>query len=241
MRATKKVELETIVFDKRYQRPINISWLKSLVKKWDNDAAAPPLIGRRPNGVLVCIDGQHGIKACLERGDRFGYCRVVDVPSVKREAELFRMCNKERKTVSPYSKFRAAITEGNKIAKAIANAAKRAGCKIKAGGTKYKIVCCVGELEKIERRKPGSVFEVLSVISAVKKWDGHDGAFTKDIVGGVAKFYYDENPERARLIRALGTKSVDWIVNQVPPARGGGNQSAGNYAAVIAAIYRKQK
>ena len=243
MRKTERIDLTRVRFDRAprgYQREVNEAFKNRLVKNWDPDAAASPLIGRRKNGDLVCIDGQHEILAYLEQGHRFGWCRVVDVTSKGREAALFTKCNRERRGVSAYYRFIAALRAGDKTARAVSEAAKFFGLRLCSGKGDWPAIKCIEALMTLERLEAGLVFKTLDVIS--RAWLGDNVGLERCCVLGVGRFIHEQGDrlDSDRLYRTLQNTPGLFVKNQLSQSATGAGV-AFRAAAVIAKAYRKRK
>lgn len=107
------VRPDQISVDPRVQRPLDSARVAAIVATFKEAALGLPLISRREDGTMVCLDGQTRI-AVLLRKNLGAVPRQMAVHrglTRQEEAELFRLHN-DSKNLSPAVKFRIALVEG---------------------------------------------------------------------------------------------------------------------------------
>lgn len=113
------VRPDQITTDPRIQRPLDHNRVTAIVTSFKESALGLPLISRRADGTMVCLDGQTRI-AVLRRKNLGAVPRQMQVHSgltLPEEAELFRLHN-DSKNLTPQARFRAALIEGAPAEKA---------------------------------------------------------------------------------------------------------------------------
>ena len=116
------VRLGDLKVDKKYQRLVNLNFIKK-AKKFRPELVKPLTVFKRPNGDLFIVDGQH--TACLagvyvEDAENFELpCQVQVHPAdftleqcEEKEAEYFKEFNFLRNNVGTIEKLRADIARG---------------------------------------------------------------------------------------------------------------------------------
>lgn len=116
------IALKNLKVDKKYQRLININFIKK-AKEFDPKLVKPLSVFLRPNGDYFIVDGQH--TACLagiyvKDAENFEVpCQVQEHPSnftveecQEKEAEYFKEFNFLRNNVGTVEKLRADIARG---------------------------------------------------------------------------------------------------------------------------------
>jgi hypothetical protein len=106
------VRPDQITTDPRIQRPLDSNRVTGIVASYRESALGLPLISRREDGTMVCLDGQTRI-AVLLRKNLGAVPRQMLVHrglTHKEEAELFRLHN-DSKSLTAQAKFRAALVE----------------------------------------------------------------------------------------------------------------------------------
>ena len=116
------VRLGDLKVDKKYQRLVNLNFIKK-AKKFRPELVKPLTVFKRPNGDLFIVDGQH--TACLagvyvEDAENFELpCQIQAHPAdftleecEEKEAEYFKEFNFLRNNVGTIEKLRADIARG---------------------------------------------------------------------------------------------------------------------------------
>jgi hypothetical protein len=108
------VKLLNTIADPSYQRRIDKNHVNRILKKWDWKAVRTPTINVRAGtrNKFYIVDGQHTIRALIEKGETEYLCEVYYGLTPKEEAELFYMRNKGPKGITGAAKFKAAVAAG---------------------------------------------------------------------------------------------------------------------------------
>jgi hypothetical protein len=108
-----------VTYDPRVQRPEEPRKLADITDNFEPAAINVVSMSRRKNGVLVCIDGQHRMKAAVANEyDEEVYANVFEGLTMQQEAKLFRLLNNTSK-VGAMALFNVAVTEKQPQALAI--------------------------------------------------------------------------------------------------------------------------
>lgn len=123
------VELAGVKFDRSYQRDKK-KHSEAIARKFNPSAVGSPLLGRRSDGSLYCIDGQQRIEAMKSLGITHWMCDVVESAGPAFEAQIFYAVNKGRVGVNALDTFKAALTGGDPHALAVVRVANECGLRV---------------------------------------------------------------------------------------------------------------
>jgi hypothetical protein len=105
------VKPSLVTYDPRVQRPEEAKKLIDITDNFEPAALNVVSLSRRKNGVLVCLDGQHRLKAAVANGyDDPIHAAVFEGLTMQQEAKLFRLLNNTTK-VGAMALFNVAVTE----------------------------------------------------------------------------------------------------------------------------------
>jgi hypothetical protein len=108
-----------VTYDPRVQRPEETNKLVDITDNFEPAAINVVSMSRRKNGILVCLDGQHRMKAAVANEyDEEVYAAVFAGLTMQQEAKLFRLLNNTTK-VGAMALFNVAVTEKQPMALAI--------------------------------------------------------------------------------------------------------------------------
>jgi hypothetical protein len=152
--AIEMVRPDQITTDPRVQRPIDSARVTAIVTNFKESALGLPLVSRREDGTMVCLDGQTRI-AVLLRKNLGAVPRQMVVHrglTLAEEAELFRLHN-DSKGLTPQVKFRIALVEGGAREKAAEALLQRTGWTSEIGksNTWRAVVALTGAVHRDER------------------------------------------------------------------------------------------
>ncbi len=110
------VRPDQITTDPKVQRPLDHGRVTAIVTNFKEAALGLPLISKRTDGTMVCLDGQTRIAVLLRKnlGAVPRQMMVHTGLTLAEEAELFRLHN-DTKALSPQVKFRIALLEGGVV------------------------------------------------------------------------------------------------------------------------------
>jgi hypothetical protein len=185
--AIELVRPDQIGTDAAVQRPLDNARVTGIVNNFKEAALGLPLISKREDGSMICLDGQTRI-AVLLRKNLGAVPRQMMVHrglSRTEEAELFRLHN-DSKALSAQVKFRIALVEGDKEALAADALLRKIGwtSEPKRANTWRGVV----ELRAAVRRDLVSAERALLVISGA--WGVHTKHSSADIFRGLSAMLY---------------------------------------------------
>jgi uncharacterized ParB-like nuclease family protein len=89
----KEINLEAIVVDRAYQRPLDKQRVAKIIALFDARAVNQPHVNLRPNNQYYLMDGQHTVDAFRKMGLKTIECKVYDNLTLQEEAYLFGVLN----------------------------------------------------------------------------------------------------------------------------------------------------
>jgi hypothetical protein len=125
----RRVPLDEIVVDERYQRPLEEGRVERIATNFDEAQLGVLEVSRR-NGKCAVFDGQHRYRALLKLGVKDAPCLVHDDMTPSEEADMFVRLQRDRKPVHPVDRFRAQLFAGDSRAIDITASVKAAGYDI---------------------------------------------------------------------------------------------------------------
>ena len=124
------VRLHEIHFDPRVQRPEDPRKLAEMTANWEPAGINVLSLSRRPDGSLICLDGQHRTKAGIANGfNEETWANVWQGLTLKQEAILFRLLNNTTK-VGILAAFPIMVAAEDPTAVAIQHVLDRRGIKV---------------------------------------------------------------------------------------------------------------
>ena len=144
------VEVSALVSDGEYQRPVDEKRAMKIASEWDSALFGRLLIGLRPDGTMVIIDGHHRVKAATILGLTHLPAAVINVATVTDEAIYFHKVNTSNKRLSAVDRFRARLAAGEspeiKIGALLATTGHAVGHYKDCDGSPKKLVNCAATL-----------------------------------------------------------------------------------------------
>src|SRR6478736_4641158 len=190
--------------DRDYQRPLNESHVKRLMKGFSVMDVGLLTVSWRDDGLFYVLDGQHRREALvrLGMGDRPFPCLVYVGLTPHQEAELFTSQARAMR-IHPVDLFRARVYAGDPVSKDVDRITTDAGYKIALGGKPIHIQgpkCLIDIYEEHGREQ---LIEVLDLVSQIYADDRH--SVPTFVIGGVNAFLvrYGKSYDRARFIDVL--------------------------------------
>lgn len=135
MASCTRVNIDKIVTDGRYQRPVEEKRVERIVREFDAKQLGTVELSKRKDGSYAIIDGQHRLAALKALGRKQVPAIVHEDLDAKGEGELFVAINMGRKQLRPAERFFAQVFAGDEQAVAISRAVTKAGFKIAKFGT----------------------------------------------------------------------------------------------------------
>lgn len=175
------VEKGRLNVDHQYQRDnISRSRVLMIAAYFSWIAFGVLIVGRRADGTLWVVDGQHRKLAADKRSDVTVLpCLIFDMEEIKREAQAFLAANTVRGPVKTLDKFRALVLSEEPVAIAVQNLVSATGHKI--GGGNGKDVRCVAKLMHCMRTDSQTLRIVWPLSTEICNGSGP----SDDIIGGL--------------------------------------------------------
>lgn len=140
--------------DERYQREISSkSRIVDMAKSWDWALCGCLLVGERPTGTKVILDGQNRWMAATYRDDIDSLpCLVFPMDSLSDEAMMFYMANTSAKSVTPYHKHRARVVGGDPVAIASEEILGEHGYSVSRSSNEPRTLKAIATLHRMVQR-----------------------------------------------------------------------------------------
>lgn len=123
-----------LAIDPLYQRQLDqrsqqLIW--RIAAGWDWNLFQPLVVARRPDGELFVVDGQHRLEAAKLRGDIQQLpCVIFSSSAAADEAEVFVKLNQERRPLTAFALYNAALATGDPVVTALAEIFRDTGWAI---------------------------------------------------------------------------------------------------------------
>jgi hypothetical protein len=228
-----------LLIDSSYQREIDTGPSQTLIRRiamfWDWGLCQPLAVSRRPDGMLLIVDGQHRASAAKLRGDIPHLpCVITSYASAGDEAAAFVALNQQRRPLSALDLFKAAVAAEDKEALTVLNAVESAGLRIAphmtSAGWKVGMIGNIGGLLRCFRRAGEQPLRLACRALAVA-WPNEVLRYAGTLFPGFAAVALDEvrlrgTPDEvvAELARIAGSRTqAEWVsaVRQAVPESGG--------------------
>lgn len=222
----RRVPLDELIVDERYQRPIETGRVERIAEHFDERLVGTLEVSRH-NGKCAVFDGQHRLEALRLRGLPDAPCLVHDDLTPEAEARLFVVLQQARKRVHPVDRFRAQVFSGDARAVDINSAVERAGFRIAHDGPdagEHRGIRAVVSLERIHRRSGAEgLLHTLKIVDEL--WGGDrkstDGAFLEGVEEFFATYGDRIDTEESHRLRA---ESPTVMIRRSLGNGGGGTQ-----------------
>ena len=185
-----RVNLDKMVCDSRYQRPVEEKRVTRIVDNFDPKLLGTLELSKRTNGTFAIIDGQHRFEALKAKGRKQAPALVHDGLSVQQEADLFARTNMSRKPLTPTQRFRAQVFSGDPQSVEISNIVTETGFRITTGKERAAHLGDIRAIASIERvyRRWGADHLELTLKTIAQCWFGEKSATDNSIINGMALF-----------------------------------------------------
>lgn len=181
------VRPDAVSTDPRVQRPLDQSRVTAIVTNFKEAALGLILLSKRPDGSMICIDGQTRI-AVLLRKNLGAVPRQMLVHrglTLPEEAELFGLHN-NTKTLSPQVRFRVALLQGDPLTVASDAILVAHGWTSEIGkGASWR---AVDALKKTVQRDAESAEAALKLIGDC--WEVHSRNSSADVLKGFSNVLF---------------------------------------------------
>lgn len=172
----------------RYNRKVDEKRVKHIAKNFDDRLFGQLVVSNRGKKTYV-IDGQHRLRAAIEKGIKEVPCIVLYGLDEKEEADLYIQYNKERVALKPYDYFEARCVAGEPKALDIKDTVESAGFSIRSGADYLQ---CIQSIEKYyDSFGKYALFDALKIIK--KAWPDNRQARQRNVILAVVKFIKENN------------------------------------------------
>jgi hypothetical protein len=230
----KRVPLDVLEIDDRYQRPLNKGRVAKMVKEFDERRFGVLEVSQR-NGHASVFDGQHRLEVARALGMKDVPCLVHGNLTPEEEAELFVALQRERRGVSQIDRFRARVFMSESTAVAINEIVTEAKFRIRRDGADaghlYSIQA-ITSLEHVYER--GNLPETLALLREL--WGGDTKSTDGGLIEGLSILLegYGHRLDDATMARLRGTPPL--VILRRAIGHSGGGRSKGQ---MVAAEIRK--
>jgi hypothetical protein len=199
---TDHLPFRALSFDTRTQRSLIPARLKKLVAEFDVTHAGAITVSRRDGRVFV-IDGQHRVRAAMERGlgDTKALCHVWSGLSLEEEAAKFLALNDVR-SVSAIDKYEIGLVANDPACVGVRDILAKHGLRV-AGRSGDGVVRCVSKALALYDRDPALLDSVCLVLT--ESWGTRQAAFEQLLVAGLGTVCdrYNGEMDHAVLVKKL--------------------------------------
>lgn len=146
------LEIEKLVIDDRYQRPLaphNWKSIRAIADQFMWSRFSPVLCAPVAGGKFAIIDGQHRTHAAMLCSHKEVPCQIVQM-DLSEQASSFKSVNANTTRVSGFHILRAALTAGEQWALDLRKVAENGNCDLMTSNASS------------EARKPGQIFSIHS-------------------------------------------------------------------------------
>ncbi len=213
----------SIHIDPDTQRRLDLNWVRSIVRNFNSDLFNPLCLARCvEDGLLYCVDGQHGLEGAKELHISPVPAVILPVPRTKAEiAKLFLDKNRGRKKISLADDFRVALAHGSELETMIVQIANEYGFRVNLEAKKKSsgAINALGALKRIAGKGELHARRVFTVCHLV--WGDNQDAVNQDVLFALDPAIYrrlnsqedsdENNLELASLIRNLQRAGWTWV------------------------------
>lgn len=147
----KRITLNTLEVDDRYQRPLDPARVDKIAREFDDRRFGVLEISQH-NGKATVFDGQHRLAAAAKLGMKDVPCLVHSNLTPEQEAELFIALQRDRRGISQIDRFKARCFMGDPVAHDIESIVAGSGFQIRRDGSgagQLYSIQAVGSLERV--------------------------------------------------------------------------------------------
>ena len=144
------VKVNEMFVDYTYQRVPLKTKINRIVKNFNPDLLGVITCSMREDNTLAIIDGSHRYHALLEMGmkDASVNALVYFGLSIKDEAHIFALTNKEHTKPTPSQIFKAGIVSGDETSVGIANVVEKVGASFDEGPG-ANVIRCIATIRRV--------------------------------------------------------------------------------------------
>jgi len=228
----RKVRVDQIESDPRYQRDLDDRRAQAMARDIDLDRIGVPALSLRPNGKFVVLDGQHRVAALMhaDKGSLEIMCEVHEGLNLRQEASMFLKLNGGRKAVAAFQKYVAELTAKVPVTLEIEAVVTKLSLRVaRAKGPRH--ICAVDALRYAHLRKKN----LESTLKVLKGWSKEDSSvFDGDLIKAVSVFlstYQSANP--AHLTERLSLRAPESVQRRITMTTSKADGVSRNDAACI--------
>ncbi len=146
--STRVIRVGDLTFDEGFNRELDGAWVRKLLVDLDSRAIGAIIVSQRPDGSIVVVDGQHRVRAILEKwGPNATVTCVVHAGLTRaEEADLFYRLN-QRRGLKAFDSFRARVIARHPDAMEIVSILEVRGLTYAKGPTN-KAVGAISSMQK---------------------------------------------------------------------------------------------
>lgn len=238
--ALRVLQLADLNIDPSYQRGV-VDKHKKIVSEFDEDALGVMLAGQREDGSLWVVDGLQRVTALKKLGWTEARFNVFRSNGPEHEAQVFKLVNKNRTSLTAAQLFHALLTAGDEECWAVKKIAESLGYKVPTGGKRAvsqdrdqaaQELTCVNSLVRIYHQRGEELLRF--VLSTVKDcWPGDPYGVKADIIDGLATWWAARKSsgkefDRDRLVSRLGQRTAHQIIMSAVQGSFGRSQNVAN-------------
>jgi hypothetical protein len=235
----KRVSVESLHVDERYQRPVDQRRISRMAKQFDERLVGTLEVSQRNGaGSYVVFDGQHRLEAAKLADIGAVPCLIHKGLTPTEEAALFVTLQRQRKNITPLERFRARVFTGDEDAMMIEEVVDACGFEIAdhTRASTHNTLRAVTAVERIYRR--GNLPETLTLLRDL--WAGDEKSTDGALLEGLAILeegygHRLTEPVKDRL-RAVAPVVV--LRRAMGPSRGGGSAMGVHVASEMRKIAR---
>lgn len=183
----RKLPVDALIVDGRYQRELNVSRVRAIVRAFNANQLGVLEVSTRPDDEYAVFDGQHRLVALRELGKNDAPCLIHSGLTAQDEASLFARLHLSRRGLSALERFRAQVFAGVEQAVTIAGIVESQRFEIAGYSPTNRAIRAVGALERIYRRDGAiALRETLQTVRLL--WDGDPRSTDGYLLEGLSQF-----------------------------------------------------
>lgn len=199
------IKVSDMFVDYSYQRQPLKTKINRITKNFDPDLLGVITCSMREDNTLAIIDGSHRYHALIQMGMKNSNVNALVYfgLSIKEEAHIFALTNKEHTKPTPSQIFKAGIVAGDDVSISINEIVEKAGSKVDFSPGPDKIRC-VATLRKVYDNAGANV--LLKTLQTLKSaYPNNKEMYRDQMISAVACIYnrYGKKVDQARLVDVL--------------------------------------
>jgi len=199
------VKVNEMFVDYTYQRKPLTAKINRIVKNFNPDLLGVITCSMRDDNTLAIIDGSHRYHSLVQMGmkDASVNALVYFGLTIKDEAQIFALTNKEHTKPTPSQIFKAGIVSGDPIAVGIANVVSKIGASFDEGPGANKIRC-VATIRRVYTNAGASVLtKTLETLKAA--YPNNNEMFRDQMISALGCIYhrYGKKVDQKRMTEVL--------------------------------------